>query len=95
MPGQGVSSMFRFGQTVGAIHMAVAAAGLPMQLVSPAVWKRHFGITAEKGKARSLASQRLPAAADMFTRVKDDGRAEAALIALYGAEKLGAFGGAA
>lgn len=86
MPGQGVSSMFRFGQTVGAIHMAVAARGHALRLVTPASWKRHFGLVKDKGAARGLAAQRFPAHASMFKRVRDDGRAEAALIALYGAE---------
>lgn len=86
MPGQGVSSMFRFGQTVGAIHMAVAATGHSLRLVTPAKWKGYFGLVKDKGAARCLAAQRFPACADLFKRVRDDGRAEAALIALYGAE---------
>lgn len=89
MPGQGVSTMFRFGKTAGAIHCAVAAAGHELRLVTPAVWKKHFGITADKDGARSLASQRIPSLAPAFVRVKDADRAEAALIALYGAEKAG------
>lgn len=86
MPGQGVSSMFRFGQTVGAIHMAVAANGHPLRLVTPAKWKAHFRLCKDKGAARGLAAQRFPASAHAFARVRDDGRAEAALIALYGVE---------
>lgn len=86
MPGQGVSSMFRFGQTVGAIHMAVAANGHPLRLVTPAKWKAHFRLCKDKGAARGLAAQRFPREAGMFKRVRDDGRAEASLIALYGAE---------
>jgi crossover junction endodeoxyribonuclease RuvC len=86
MPGQGVSSMFRFGQTVGAIHMAVAARGHSLRLVTPVKWKNHFRLSRDKGAARGLAAQRFPTSATAFARVKDDGRAEAALIALYGAE---------
>jgi crossover junction endodeoxyribonuclease RuvC len=86
MPGQGVTSMFRFGQTVGAIHMAAAARGHALRLVTPAKWKAHFGLSRDKGASRGLAAQRFPHAADLFKRVRDDGRAEAALIALYGAE---------
>lgn len=85
-PGQGVSSMFRFGQNVGSIHMAVAARGHALRLVTPARWKGYFGLVKDKGAARGLAAQRFPAQAKMFARVKDDGRAEASLIALYGAE---------
>ena len=85
-PGQGVSSMFRFGQQVGAIEMAVAASGHELRYVTPAVWKSYFGLSADKGVARGYAMKRFPALADQLTRVKDDGRAEALLIALYGKE---------
>lgn len=85
-PGQGVSSMFRFGQQVGAIEMAVAGHGHQLRMVTPAKWKAHFGLSADKGAARSIAIQRFPTVASMFSRAKDDGRAEAALIALYGWE---------
>lgn len=83
MPGQGVSSMFRFGQSYGATQMAVAAHKIPMHFVTPAKWKSHFGLSRDKGVSRSLASQRFPKQADLFSRSKDDGRAEATLIALY------------
>ena len=88
MRGQGVSSMFRFGQGYGAIQMALAAHKLPTQYIMPAKWKGHFGLTRDKGVSRGLAMQRLPEAAHMFKRAKDDGRAEAALIALYAQERL-------
>jgi crossover junction endodeoxyribonuclease RuvC len=88
-PGQGVSSMFRFGQQLGALEMAVAAHSHQLRYVTPASWKKHFGLVADKGAARSIAMQRFPAQAQIFARVKDDGRAEAALIALYGAEQGG------
>lgn len=90
MPGQGVSSMFRFGQVVGAIECACAANRLPVQYVTPAVWKKHFGLVKDKDAARGLALQRFPDAAQSFARKKDAGRAEAALIALYGAERASA-----
>lgn len=84
MRGQGVTSMFRFGQSYGATQMAVAAHKIPMQFVTPAKWKSYLGLSRDKGVSRSLASQRFPKQADLFKRVKDDGRAEAALLALYG-----------
>ena len=84
MRGQGVTSMFRFGQAYGATQMAVAAHKIPMELVTPAKWKGFMGLSRDKGVSRSLASQRFPKQADLFKRVKDDGRAEAALLALYG-----------
>jgi len=82
--GNGVSSMFRFGQSYGATQMAIAAHKLPMTMVTPAKWKSHLGLNKDKGLSRSLASQRWPAQADLFKRVKDDGRSEACLLALYG-----------
>ena len=88
MPGQGVSSMFRFGEQYGALQMALAATKTPTHYVTSAVWKKHFGLSREKGVSRGLAMQRFPAFADTFKRVKDDGRAEATLIALYGKETM-------
>ena len=86
MRGQGVSSMFRFGESYGATQMGVIAHKIPMRLVAPAKWKAHFGLSKDKGVSRGLAAQCFPNQAKMFSRVKDDGRAEAALIALYGYE---------
>jgi len=88
MPRQGVSSTFRFGECFGAIQMAVVAHQLPYQLITPQSWKKHFGLTSNKGTSRGLASQRFPQYSKQFARVKDDGRAEAALLALFGFEKL-------
>lgn len=88
MRGQGVTSMFRFGQSYGATQMAVAAHKIPMQFVTPAKWKKHFNLSRDKGVSRSVAIQRFPKNASDFSRARDDGRAEATLIALYGAEML-------
>jgi len=88
MPGQGVSSMFRFGQGFGIVQMALAAHKIETHYVTPATWKKHFGLNREKGVSRGLAMRRVPSAADLFKRVKDDGRAEATLLALYGEEKV-------
>lgn len=87
-PGQGVTSMFRFGQGYGAIEMACAATGCAVRYVTPAKWKGHFGLAGKDKNpdaARSVAAQRLPEIATMLLRKKDIGRADAALIALYGA----------
>jgi crossover junction endodeoxyribonuclease RuvC len=78
--------MFRFGETYGATQMAVAAHAMPIHYVTPAKWKGHFKLSRDKGVSRSVAIQRFPKNAADFSRVKDDGRAEAALIALYGSE---------
>ena len=88
MPGQGVSSMFRFGEGYGHLQMACAASKLPLQYVTPATWKKHFNLSRDKGVSRGVAMQRFPEQAHRFSRVKDDGLAESALIALYAAEKL-------
>lgn len=85
-PGQGVSSVFRFGQQLGAIEMAATAHGHELRYATPASWKAYFGLSSDKGVARGYAMKRFPSCAHLFQRVKDDGRAEAALIALYGAE---------
>jgi crossover junction endodeoxyribonuclease RuvC len=85
-PGQCVSTMFRFGQGYGALEMACAASGCAVRYVTPLKWKRHFSLTAAKDMARGEACRRVPGHAPMFKRKMDDGRAEAALIALYGSE---------
>ena len=84
MPGQGVSSMFKFGFACGAVQAFVASAFIPVKLVAPAQWKRAMGLTSDKDASRRLASQLLPRWSHLWARVKDDGRAEAALLALYG-----------
>lgn len=85
MPGQGVSSMFAFGRAYGTILGVLAANFIPIELVAPTKWKRAMQVPTGKDAARARASQVLPASAGHWTRVKDQGRAEAALLALYGA----------
>ena len=58
MPNQGVSSTFRFGQGYGQLEMGIEAAGLPLNYVSPAVWKKHFGLTKNKGESREKAERK-------------------------------------
>lgn len=87
-PGQGVSSMFRFGQAYGMAIGVIAACGVPVCLVVPTKWKKHYGLSADKEDARKRALQLWPARAELFQRKKDHGRAEAALLARYGAEVL-------
>lgn len=85
MPAQGVASSFKFGFVAGCIQQAVVDAGFELVLVPPQVWKRRFNLTADKDSARARASELLPAHAHLWPLKKHDGRAEAALIALYGA----------
>lgn len=88
-PNQGVSSMFAFGQASG-IAEAIAWVMTPdVTGVRPATWKRHFDLIGkDKSASREFAIQRWPDHSDRFKRVKDDGRAEAALIGLWGHETL-------
>lgn len=88
MPRDGVAGAFSFGQGYGALRMALVGHGYEDRLVTPVTWKKHFRLSRDKGVSRSYACSRFPGYAQYFSRVKDDGRAEAALIALYGAEVL-------
>jgi hypothetical protein len=85
MPKQGVSSTFRFGTAYGLVLGTLAALKVPVQLVAPSKWKRHYGLGADKEQARALALRFWPGPeAELFARKRDHGRAEAALIARYG-----------
>lgn len=88
MPGQGVSSVFAFGKAYGAVLGILAARNIPMTMVPPQRWKKALNVPAAKDGARARASQLLPSHAAHWKRVKDDGRAEAALIAYYGAQTM-------
>ena len=84
MPRQGVTSSFRFGHAFGVAVSVAAFCGAETLLVTPQAWKKWFGlIGAGKGDSRHMADAWWPGHADIFRRAKDDGRAEAALIALY------------
>lgn len=86
MPGQGVSSMFAFGKTYGGILGVLAALGIRTELVPPVTWKRWHRIKTDSGKdaSRATAKNLFPQQAGLFARVKDDGRADATLIGVYG-----------
>lgn len=87
MPGQGLSSTFKFGTGYGMVQGVVATLGIETRFVTPQVWKRHFRLPADKENARALAIQLWPSC-ENFRRKKDAGRAEAALIARYWAERV-------
>ena len=85
MPGQGVSSMFRFGESVGVVLGVLGALQMPVRWVTPQRWKKAAGITGkDKDAARSLAIQLHPEVADLLTRKRDVGRSDAILIARFG-----------
>ena len=88
MPGQGVSSMFAFGRAVGVVEGVLAGLGVPVSFVIPQVWQRALALEGGKNGARLLAAQTFPNYAKEFSRVKDNGRADAALIALYGSRNI-------
>jgi hypothetical protein len=92
-PGEGPTGAFSFGRSKGVIEGVCAAAGLPVTFLTPPVWKRAVGIPpgkdGAKDAARSVAIRRWPSHAGLFARVKDDGRAEAALIAVAGLLRKG------
>ena len=82
-PGQGVSSTFKFGRTFGQALGVIQALGMPYELVSPAVWKRHFKISPSSPKdASRLVCKRLYPDADIPLK-KHHGRADAILIAHF------------
>lgn len=89
MPGQGVTSSFSFGFSSGSLQQAVASAKIPMVLVDPATWKAMYGLRGgreNKDESRAKASKLLPEYANLWARKKDDGRAEAVLLAHYGSK---------
>jgi crossover junction endodeoxyribonuclease RuvC len=89
MPSQGVASSFAFGFSAGALQQAVASAGIPLTLVSPGTWKAIYGLRGgreNKDMSRQKASQIFPGSAHLWARKKDEGRAEAVLLAHYGSK---------
>jgi crossover junction endodeoxyribonuclease RuvC len=95
-PGEGAVGAFAFGRSRGVVEGALAALGVSASLLTPPSWKRAVGLPAgrdgAKDAARSEAIRRWPAKAALFARVKDDGRAEAALIGLAGLKREAAHG---
>ena len=87
MPGQGVTSMFNFGQTFGAIKGICAALGLPIFFVRPAKWKKHFElINSSKDASRTKAIEMYPTLSDQLSKKKDVNKSDAILIARYHSE---------
>lgn len=81
MPGQGVSSVFSFGDSYGVCRAVIAVLGYPTVLVPPAVWKKHFNLSRDKEESRTLAIRLFPNA-DLSLKKHAD-RAEALLMARY------------
>ena len=84
MPGQGVTSMFNFGQSFGVIKGICAALSLPIYFVRPTKWKKHFNlINTNKDASRTKVIEAYPEISSKLHRKKDSNRADAILIALY------------
>lgn len=79
--GTGATSAFSFGRSFGIVEGVVAGLALPLTLVRPQVWTKDLGVSRDKGQHRDAARRLWPAHAGLFARVKDDGRADAALMA--------------
>ena len=87
MPGQGVTSMFNFGQTFGAIKGICAALGLPIFFVRPAKWKKYFElINSSKDASRTKAIEMYPSISEQLSKKKDVNKSDAILIARYYSE---------
>lgn len=85
MPKQGIASAFKFGQGFGTILGVLAGARIPFELINSEGWKKTQGLLRQpKSASRRSAIERFPDHSALFARVKDDGRAEAALIARHG-----------
>ena len=84
MPGQGVTSMFNFGQSFGVIKGICSAMQLPIHFVRPTKWKKYFNlINTPKDASRSKAIEIFPKFSEKLKRKKDSNKADAILIASY------------
>ena len=84
MPGQGVTSMFNFGQSFGILKGICSAMRLPMYFVRPAKWKKYFNlINSEKDASRTRAIEIFPYFSSQLSKKKDSNKADAILIASF------------
>jgi crossover junction endodeoxyribonuclease RuvC len=84
MPGQGVTSMFNFGQSFGVLKGICSAMQLPMHFVRPAKWKKYFNlIKTEKDASRTKVIEIFPYISSKLSKKKDSNKADAILIASF------------
>ena len=84
MPGQGVTSMFNFGQSFGILKGLCSAMQLPMYFVRPAKWKKYFNlINSQKDASRTRAIEIFPYFSSQLSKKKDSNKADAILIASF------------
>ncbi len=87
MPGQGVTSMFNFGQTFGAIKGVCAALNLPIFFVRPSKWKKYFElINSSKDSSRTKVIEMYPSLSNKLSKKKDVNKSDAILIARFYSE---------
>lgn len=92
MPGQGVTSMFSFGDNFGFIRGLLTAHGVPYELVRPQKWKKEYSITADKNSAIAVCTRLFPDVSLLPTsrcKKPSDGYAEALLMAEYARRHMG------
>lgn len=87
-PGEGHTASFKFGTGWGMIRGVLAACHVPLYLVTPQAWKKHHHLIGKDKEASRALAMRLWPGVERFARKKDDGRAEAALMARWGAETV-------
>lgn len=84
--GVGTKTVSVIAENYGVLKATLVYLGVPIREIQPSKWKPAMGLSKDKGASRRMASEAFPDFSDLFARVKDDGRAEAALLALYGRE---------
>ena len=90
MPGQGVTSMFNFGQSFGVLKGICAALKLPVHFIRPVKWKKHFNlINTEKDASRTKVIEVFPYISSKISKKKDANKADAILIARFFHETVG------
>ena len=89
MPKQGIASAFRYGRAAGMLEAVVVCCNIPFTLIAPRSWKKFFNLKgSDKELSRQLAIRRYPCAASALVLHRHHGRAEALLLAAYGATLL-------
>ena len=89
-PGQGVTSMFSFGENFGFIQGLLTAYSIPFELVRPQKWKKEFSVTADKNTSIEVCKRLFPGVnlIPQGCRKENDGMAEACLLALYAKRRM-------
>ena len=84
MPGQGVTSMFNFGQSFGVLKGIFSAMQIPMDFISPVKWKKYYNLlNTQKDSSRTKAIEHFPYISSKLSRKKDANKADAILIASF------------